>query len=76
VNIDWLLKKIEKHTPESVEKDIPEKNEDTKLTGKKRERESSLGDDQNSPPKKMKDEVQINLKNLSKLVDEEYPKKS
>ncbi|KAJ5198874.1 hypothetical protein N7472_004078 [Penicillium cf. griseofulvum] len=75
VNIDWLLKKIEKHTLESVEKDISnEKIEDTKPTGKKRERESSLGDDQDSPPKKMKDEEQINLKNLSKLVDEEYPK--
>ncbi|KXG49796.1 uncharacterized protein PGRI_057640 [Penicillium griseofulvum] len=75
VNIDWLLKKIEKHTPEGVEKEEPENDEDTKLTGKKRERESSLGDDQNSSPKKMKDEIQINLKNLSKLVDKEYPKK-
>lgn len=70
MNIDWLLKKIEKHIPESVQKKIP-KNE--KNQGKKRERESSPGDDKGSASKKTKDEEQINLKRLTDLVDEKYP---
>ncbi|CAI7604463.1 unnamed protein product [Penicillium glandicola] len=75
VNIDWLLKKIKKNVPESLQEDVlkQEGNEGIKLKDKKRERESSLGDDKDSLSKKTKDEDQINLHNMIELVDEKYP---
>ncbi|KAJ5360622.1 hypothetical protein N7517_009813 [Penicillium concentricum] len=74
VDMDWLLKKITKHLPESVQKEImKEKDKDIKAKGKKRERESSLVDDEGSPLKKTKDEEQIKVKFLIELVDEKYP---
>ncbi|KGO68804.1 hypothetical protein PITC_076860 [Penicillium italicum] len=75
VDIDWLIKKIKKHIPESVQQKIlkREKNKEIKLKGEKRQRDVSLGDDERNPPKKTKDEEQVNLKKLIGLVDEKYP---
>ncbi|KAJ5836793.1 hypothetical protein N7447_002819 [Penicillium robsamsonii] len=53
---------------------MKEKNKDIKAQGKKRERESSLVDDEGGPLKKTKDEEQINLMLLIELVDKKYPK--
>ncbi|CAG8259299.1 unnamed protein product [Penicillium nalgiovense] len=75
VNIDWLLQKIGKGIPKSVQGKIikREKNADIESKGKKRARESSLGDDQGNSSKKTKDEEQIKLQSMIALVDERYP---
>ncbi|OQE40184.1 hypothetical protein PENCOP_c006G04340 [Penicillium coprophilum] len=74
VDMDWLLKKIKEHVPERAQKEIlQEKHKDIKAKCKKRERESSLGDDEGTSAKKTKDEEQINLENLTELVDKKYP---
>lgn len=75
VNIDWLLQKIGKGIPKSVQRKIikREKNADIESKGKKRARESSLGDDQGNSSKKTKDEEQIKLQSMIALVDERYP---
>ncbi|KAJ5262987.1 hypothetical protein N7524_008292 [Penicillium chrysogenum] len=75
VNMDWLLQKIAKDIPKSVQEKIleREKNADIEPKGKKRARESSLGDDQGNSSKKTKDEDQIKLKSMIALVDERYP---
>ncbi|CAG8027222.1 unnamed protein product [Penicillium nalgiovense] len=69
VNIDWLLQKIGKGIPKSVQRKIikREKNADIESKGKKRARESSLGDDQGNSSKKTKDEEQIKLQSMIAL---------
>ncbi|KAJ6185653.1 hypothetical protein N7519_006954 [Penicillium mononematosum] len=78
VNIDWLLQKIATDIPKSVQEKIlkREKNADIEPKGKKRARESSLGDDQGNSSKKTKDEEQIKLKSMIALVDKRYPTSS
>ena len=75
MNIDWLLEKIGKDISKSVQGKIleREKNADIEPKGKKRSRESSLGDNQGNSSKKTKYEEQIKLKSMIALVDERYP---
>lgn len=75
VDMDWLLKSIEKKTPESVQKYLLVKKKgkkDTEAKTKKRMRET-LPEDEANDPKKTKNEQQIIHKYLADLVDERYP---